>query len=128
MLDYSTRIGYNKSIEPYHRGGLFMSNRVYTLEEIAAIIAPIAARYGVDKIYIFGSYARGEADESSDIDLCIEAVTIKGLFALGGLYSDLEEALGKELDLITVKSLKYNDDNDFKEHLEKERVLIYEAA
>ena len=82
-----------------------MSNRVYTLEEIAAIIAPIAARYGVDKIYIFGSYARGEADESSDIDLCIEAVA-----------------------LITVKSLKYNDDNDFKENLEKERVLIYEAA
>ena len=39
-----------------------------------------------------------------------------------------EEALGKELDLITVKSLKYNDDNDFKENLEKERVLIYEAA
>ena len=106
-----------------------MSNRVYTLEEIAAIIAPIAARYDVDKIYyIFGSYARGEADESSDIDLCIEAVAIKGLFALGGLYSDLEEALGKELDLITVKSLKYNDDNDFKENLEKERVLIYEAA
>ena len=105
-----------------------MSNRIYTLEEIAAIIAPIAARYGVDKIYIFGSYARGEADESSDIDLCIEAVAIKGLFALGGLYSDLEEALGKELDLITVKSLKYNDDNDFKENLEKERVLIYEAA
>ena len=105
-----------------------MSNRVYTLEEIAAIIAPIAARYGVDTIYIFGSYARGEADESSDIDLCIEAVAIKGLLALGGLYSDLEEALGKELDLITVKSLKYNDDNDFKENLEKERVLIYEAA
>ena len=93
-----------------------MSNRVYTLEEIAAIIAPIAARYGVDRIYIFGSYARGEADESSDIDLCIEAVAIN------------EEALGKELDLITVKSLKYNDDNDFKENLEKERVLIYEAA
>ena len=35
-----------------------MSNRVYTLEEIAAIIAPIAARYGVDRIYIFGSYAK----------------------------------------------------------------------
>ena len=60
--------------------------------------------------------------------MCIEAVAIKGLFALGGLYSDLEEALGKELDLITVKSLKYNDNNDFKENLEKERVLIYEAA
>ena len=49
-------------------------------------------------------------------------------FALGGLYADLEEALGKELDMITVKSLKYNDDDSFKNNLEKERVLIYEAA
>lgn len=91
-----------------------MSNRIYTLEEIASIITPIAIRYGVDRVYIFGSYARGEADESSDIDLYIETVAIKGLFALGGLYSNLEEVLGKELDLITVKSLKYNNDNNFK--------------
>ena len=101
-----------------------MSNRIYTLEEIAGIIAPIAARYGVDRIFIFGSYARGEADENSDIDLC----RYQGSFALGGLYADLEEALGKELDLITAKSLKYTDDNSFKDNLEKERVLIYEAA
>ena len=105
-----------------------MSNRIYTLDEIAGIIAPIAARYGVDRIFIFGSYARGKADENSDIDLCIEAVAIKGLFALSGLYADLEEALEKELDMITVKSLKYNDDDSFKNNLEKERVLIYEAA
>ena len=105
-----------------------MSNRIYTLDEIAGIIAPIAARYGVDRIFIFGSYARGEADENSDIDLCIEAVAIKGLFALSGLYANLEEALGKELDLITAKSLKYNDDDSFKNNLENERVVIYEAA
>ncbi len=105
-----------------------MSNRIFTIREIADIIAPIAARYKVDKIYIFGSYARGDANESSDIDLCIEAVAIKGLFALGGLYSELEEALGKELDLVTAKSLKYNNDNNFKNNLKKERILIYEAA
>ena len=105
-----------------------MSNRIYTLDEIAGIIAPIAARYGVDRIFIFGSYARGEADENSDIDLCIEAVAIKGLFVLGGLYADLEEALGKELDLITAKSLKYTDDDYFKDNLEKERALISEVA
>ena len=82
----------------------------------------------LESVVLYGSYARGEADENSDIDLCIEAVAIKGLFALGGLYADLEEALGKELDLITAKSLKYNDDDSFKNNLEKERVLIYEAA
>ncbi|MBR1730900.1 MAG: nucleotidyltransferase domain-containing protein [Ruminococcus sp.] len=105
-----------------------MSDRIYTLNEIKNIIAPIAARYGVDKVYLFGSYARGDADESSDIDLCIDAVALRGLFALGSLYADLEDALGKELDLITVKSLKYNNDNSFKDSLQKERVLIYEAA
>lgn len=105
-----------------------MNKSIYTLDEIKNIIAPIAARYGVDKVYLFGSYARGDADEGSDIDLCIDAVALKGLFALGGLYADLEDALGKELDLVTIKSLKYNNDNVFKDNLEKERVLIYEAA
>lgn len=105
-----------------------MNDRIYTLNEIKNIIAPIAARYGVDKVYLFGSYARGDADENSDIDLCVDAVALKGLFALGGLYADLEDALGKELDLLTEKSLKYNSDNSFKDVLQKERVLIYEAA
>ena len=103
-----------------------MNNKIYTLNEIKNIIAPIAARYGVDKVYLFGSYARGDADEESDIDLFIEAVAIKGLFVLGGLYAELEDALDKELDLITEKSLKYNNDNIFKDNLVKERVLIYE--
>ena len=105
-----------------------MSDRIYTLNEIKSIIAPIASRYSVDRVYLFGSYARGDADENSDIDLCVDAVAIKGLFALGGLYADLVDALGKELDLITVKSLKYNNDDNFKDSLQKERVLIYEAA
>ena len=105
-----------------------MSSKTYTLEEIKSLIAPIALRYNVDKVYLFGSYARGDADENSDIDLCIDAVALKGMFALGGLFADLKEALGKELDLITVKSLKYNNDKEFKGNLEKEQVLIYEAA
>lgn len=105
-----------------------MSEKIYTLDELKSIIAPIALRYSVDRVYLFGSYARGDADAGSDVDLCIDAVAIKGMFALGGLYADLEEALGKKLDLITVKSLKYNNDDEFKGNLEKEQVLIYEAA
>lgn len=105
-----------------------MMNKIYTIDEIKRIILPIIKNYGVDKVYIFGSYARGEADENSDIDFCIDAKSIKGLFALGGLYSELESVLDKKIDLITVKSLKYNDDEFFKKNLEKEQVLIYEAA
>lgn len=105
-----------------------MDQKKYTIEEIKAIIAPIAKLHSVDRVYLFGSYARGEATEQSDIDLCIDAAAIRGMFALGSLYADLEEALRKPLDIVTVKSLKYNTNTTFLENMRKDRVLIYEAA
>ena len=105
-----------------------MNSNIYTIAEIKDIITPVLKMHGVDRVYIFGSYARGEADEHSDIDLCIDAAAIRGMFALGGLYADLEEVLKKSLDIVTVKSLKYNTDTAFLENMQKDRVLIYEAA
>ena len=101
---------------------------MYTITEIRDIVAPIAARYGVERMTLFGSYARGGATAESDVDLCVEAARLRGLFALSGLRMDLEEALDKDLDLITVGSLRYNRDELFLERLRKERVLIYEIA
>lgn len=105
-----------------------MDEMTYSLEEIKAIVAPIAEQHGVDRVYLFGSYARGEATAQSDIDLCIDAAAIRGLFAMGALYADLEEALNKRLDIVTVRSLKYNTDAAFLDNIRKDRVLIYEAA
>lgn len=105
-----------------------MDHKTYSIEEIKAIIEPIAKLHCVDRVYLFGSYARGEATEKSDIDLCIDAAAIRGMFALGGLYADLEEALKKQLDIVTVKSLKYNTNTTFLENMQRDRVLIYEAA
>jgi predicted nucleotidyltransferase len=62
------------------------SSHIYTLSEIRDIIIPIAQSHGVDKVYLFGSYARGIATEKSDIDLWIERGKVRTLFALGGLY------------------------------------------
>lgn len=45
---------------------------VYTTAEIADKVRPIAKAYGIDKVYLFGSYARGEATEESDIDFYVE--------------------------------------------------------
>ena len=42
---------------------------VYSIEEIRQRIEPVAKKYGVSMIWLFGSYARGEATEKSDIDL-----------------------------------------------------------
>ena len=51
----------------------------YTVAEIKEIVAGLAAQYGADRIYLFGSYARGDADQDSDIDLRIDKGAIRGL-------------------------------------------------
>ena len=83
---------------------------------------------GVDKVFLFGSYARGDATPASDVDLCVDAPKLRGLFALGGLYADLEDALKKSIDVVTTGSLKYNKDEAFLENLRKDRVLLYELS
>lgn len=95
-------------LEVYMREGSRMAERIYTINEIRNIVTPIAKRHRVTRMYLFGSYARGEAESDSDIDLRIDAANITTLFALGGLYADLEEALGKSLDLVTTESLREN--------------------
>ena len=74
---------------------------IYTIEQIRSIAAPIAARYGVNSVFLFGSYARGEATDMSDVDLLIDRGDVISGFKLGGLYADLQESLGKDLDMVT---------------------------
>ena len=59
---------------------------------------------------------------------CQRLFRLRGLFALGGLYADLEDALKKSIDVVTTGSLKYNKDEAFLENLRKDRVLLYELS
>jgi len=77
------------------------SDRVYTVEEIADIVRPVAERYGVESVILFGSYARGDADRDSDIDLYVETGKISDLIELSGFRLDLVEALRKEVSVVT---------------------------
>lgn len=95
----------------------------YTVEEIKEIVSALAAQYGVDRIYLFGSYARGDADKDSDIDLRIDKGAIRGL-QLGGLAADLEDALGIPVDLNPTGSL----DSKFLDSISDDEVLLYEAS
>ena len=99
-------------------------NKVYTIEEIRAKAVPIAKKYGVKKLSLFGSYARGEADEKSDVDLIVDdgnSTKLRG-FAWGGLYADIQDALGVELDILSRKSTRPR----FLAKIAKDEVLIYE--
>ena len=48
-----------------------MSVQVFTIENITALVKPLAQKYQVKEVYLFGSYARGEADENSDLDFLV---------------------------------------------------------
>ncbi|MBQ8578258.1 MAG: nucleotidyltransferase family protein [Clostridia bacterium] len=107
---------------------------VYTIEEIQEKIFPVARKYRIPAVWVFGSYARGEATEDSDIDLLVDTTgtTLTSLFSLGALYCDLEDTLGKKIDLITVGSLQQPErmpsDRGFRERVQRERVRIFAVA
>ncbi len=97
------------------------TRHIYTLTEIRDIVAPIAKANGVEKVYLFGSYARGEAIGKSDIDLWIDRGKVRTLFALGGLYADLEEGLRKPIDILTDDAMH----DGFHENIKSEEIVIY---
>jgi uncharacterized protein len=99
-----------------------MPTKKYSIDEIRTIIAPIAERYGVKSVYLFGSYARGDATDNSDMDLRVDKGVLKGLFALSGLYTEIQKALQIKVDLLTTRSL----DDDFLRKIQKEEILLYE--
>ena len=100
----------------------------YTIDEIANKVQPIAEAYDIDKIYLFGSYARGEATDESDIDMYVEFSKPLGL-RYCSFISDIEECLGKGVDIITKDAL-YNpatlqNNQQLIQRISEERKSIY---
>jgi len=75
------------------------------LENIKKKAIPILKEAGVTQSSIFGSYARGEAKKKSDVDILVDFPRGKGLFEFVGLQQELEETLGRKVDLVTYDSL-----------------------
>ena len=75
------------------------------IEEIRIKILPVLQCYDVVRAAIFGSFARGEMKEGSDIDILVEFKGEKSLLDLVGLKIELEERLGKKVDVLTYNSL-----------------------
>jgi hypothetical protein len=75
------------------------------IEKIKGIIIEVLKKYGVKRASLFGSIVRGEDTEDSDIDLLIEFEERKSLLDLVGLKLELQEILGRKVDVITYKSI-----------------------
>jgi predicted nucleotidyltransferase len=76
------------------------------LREKRQEILKIAAKHGAYNVRLFGSVARGEADEHSDVDILVELGQGRSLLDLGGLLIDLETLLNRKVDVVTERGLR----------------------
>jgi predicted nucleotidyltransferase len=83
-------------------------------------ILEIARRYGVFDVRIFGSVARGDATESSDLDLLVRFEPGRSLFDHGGLLMDLRDLLGVDVDVVSEGALQ----GRFGQNVRNEAVLL----
>ena len=95
----------------------------FSFEEMREIIGPVAARYGVEKVYLFGSRARGDHHKGSDYDFSIVQGKLRGLIKLCGFISALTDALGAEVDVVP----EHLVDEGFNKEMLRDRRLLYEA-
>jgi predicted nucleotidyltransferase len=75
------------------------------IEANRSALRALGARYGVRSIRVFGSMARDDADEHSDVDLLVDAAPGVSGFALGALLMDAQELLARKVDVVTEAAL-----------------------
>ena len=69
-------------------------------------IFALAAKYGAYNVRVFGSVARGTADETSDVDFLVNLEPGRSLLDLGGLLYELQQLLGRRVDVVTPAGLR----------------------
>ena len=96
------------------------------IANLKKMIRPIAKKYGVESVYLFGSRARGDYRADSDFDFYIKKGRIRGYFAPGGFFEELKEAVQAEIDLVSQDEEEL--DAYLREAIRKDGILLYEAA
>ncbi|SHL03817.1 hypothetical protein SAMN05216582_1352 [Selenomonas ruminantium] len=99
-----------------------MTVQIFTIENITTLVKPLAKKYQVKEVYLFGSYARGEADENSDLDFLViggEGFKLTQIFAFG---EELREILNKRVDVFEINEI--NQDSEFYKTIMREKVLV----
>lgn len=92
------------------------------IKKLKEKITPVANKYGIQSVYLFGSFARGDADANSDYDFFIHKGNLHSFYQLVGLEHDLEKVLERKVDVITngIKNQRLLNS------INRDKVLIYE--
>ena len=99
-----------------------MSEAVLSLNRIKEIVKPIASKYQVKEIYLFGSYARGEATDESDLDFLVFGGENFKLTMIFSLAEELREAFQKNVDVFEIHEV--NQHSVFYDTIMKEMLLV----
>lgn len=96
------------------------------IKKLKKLISPIAEKYGLEAVYLFGSQARGEATSESDYDFYVKRGKLRDMFELSGLFIDLKAVLGKEVDIVLEPVSKKKLDDYLINGIKKDGILIYD--
>ena len=116
--------GYIKSLI---RNDMRNLEPVLSLETIKYLLLPVVKKYDIKSLSVFGSYARGEATALSDIDILIDGGNYNGLVGYMNMINAMKESLGKDVDVVTLSSLKENTsqaDIAFRQNIENDKVVL----
>ena len=94
-----------------------------TIEEIKRAVTKVGKKYGIKNAYLFGSYAKGEANSDSDVDLIVDKGDVHSFRKYFEMHEELERELGTDVDLLTDKGIAPN----FYDKIKNDRILIYAA-
>lgn len=105
---------------------------IYTMEELKKQILLVAQKYEIPAVYLFGSYARGQATKDSDVDVLIQITGMKiRPWVWGAIYEELSQRLHKKIHLLTVEQLEQDGRNSWEQKLinriQQEKILTYKS-
>ena len=92
------------------------------IERISSIVSPIASRLGIEKVYLFGSRARGDNRGDSDYDFYVHSGEVDSILGMIGLMEELSKDLNREVDVVDAAVR----DHPLLKRIDSEKVLIYE--
>lgn len=109
-------------IDKHKEDVVFEDDGPLDIQQIKERIYPVCESYGIEHMFLFGSRARGEAWSESDVDFYLDKPgKIKSLLQISGLRLDLEDCLGKEVDLVTA----IDENSIFWKEASKDFVTVY---
>ncbi len=111
------------------RGDICGNDEALSIDSIRLMILPVVLKYGIERATLFGSYARGEAKEDSDVDFLIECNGIDTMTEYLSLTDDLKTAIGKNVDIVMYDALQTDRSRAAKrlrQNIEKDKVIVYE--